>query len=56
VEQTASAKLGIRLLVGPVAAVFVVAGVVVLSFYPITRKYYDTVILPKAAQWDRKKS
>ena len=37
VEQTASAKLGIRLLVGPVAAVFVVAGVVVLYFYPITQ-------------------
>jgi GPH family glycoside/pentoside/hexuronide:cation symporter len=55
VEQTAQGKLGIRLLVGPVAAIFVVAGVVVLSFYPITRKYYDTVILPKVAEWDKNK-
>ncbi len=49
VAQTDSAKLGIRLLVGPVAVVFFIAGVVVLSFYPITRKYYQTVILPKVA-------
>ena len=55
VPQTEHAKLGIQLLVGPVAAVFFIAGVVVLSFYPITRKYYDTVIMPKVAEWDRKK-
>jgi GPH family glycoside/pentoside/hexuronide:cation symporter len=53
--QSASSVLGIRLLVGPIAAVFFVAGVVVLSFYPITRKYYDTEIMPRVAQWDRKK-
>jgi GPH family glycoside/pentoside/hexuronide:cation symporter len=55
VAQSASSILGIRLLVGPIAAVFFVAGVVVLSFYPITRKYYDTEIMPKVAAWDRKK-
>jgi GPH family glycoside/pentoside/hexuronide:cation symporter len=55
VPQTEHAKLGIQLLVGPVAAVFFIAGVVVLSFYPITRKYYDTVIMPKVAAWDKKK-
>jgi hypothetical protein len=33
-----------------------VAGVVVLSFYPITKKYYETVIMPKAAAWNRKKT
>jgi len=54
--QTETAKLGIQLLVGPVAAVFYVAGVVVLSFYPITKKYYETVIMPKAAAWNRKKT
>jgi GPH family glycoside/pentoside/hexuronide:cation symporter len=54
-SQTGHAKFGIQLLVGPVAAVFFIAGIVVLSFYPITRKYYDTVIMPKAAQWDKKK-
>ena len=50
VTQTALSKLGIRLLVGPLAAVFVVAGVVVLSFYPITRKFYEERILPKVAE------
>jgi GPH family glycoside/pentoside/hexuronide:cation symporter len=55
VPQTEHAKLGIQLLVGPVAAVFFIAGVVVLSFYPITRKYYDTVIMPKVMEWDKKK-
>jgi GPH family glycoside/pentoside/hexuronide:cation symporter len=53
--QTASSQLGIRLLVGPLAAIFFIGGVVVLSFYPITRKYYDTVIMPKVAEWDKKK-
>ena len=52
VAQDALSKLGIRLLVGPIAAVFVVIGVVVLSFYPITRKYYDERILPKVAKRD----
>jgi len=55
VPQTEPAKLGIQLLVGPIAAVFFIAGVIVLSFYPITRKYYETVVMPKARQWDRKK-
>jgi GPH family glycoside/pentoside/hexuronide:cation symporter len=53
VEQTPLAKLGIRLLLGPIAAVFVVVGVVLVSFYPITRKYYDERILPKLAERDR---
>ena len=52
VAQGAISKLGIRLLVGPIAAVFVVIGIVVLSFYPITRKYYDERILPKVRERD----
>jgi glycoside/pentoside/hexuronide:cation symporter, GPH family len=52
VDQTALAKLGIRLLVGPIAAFFVVVGVVILSFYPITRSYYQEKILPRVAQRD----
>jgi glycoside/pentoside/hexuronide:cation symporter, GPH family len=55
VQQTERAKFGIQLLVGPIAAVFFIAGVVVLCFYPITRKYYQTVILPKVGQWESKK-
>jgi Na+/melibiose symporter-like transporter len=47
VEQAPLAQLGIRLLVGPFAAIFVVVGVAVLSFYPISRKYYEERILPK---------
>ncbi len=51
--QTDFSKLGIRLLVGPAAAVFFIVGIVILSFYPISRKYYETVIMPKVAERDR---
>ena len=54
VAQNAASKLGIRLLVGPIAAAFVVIGIVVLSFYPITRKYYDEKIMPKVREQDAK--
>jgi GPH family glycoside/pentoside/hexuronide:cation symporter len=54
VAQDAASKLGIRLLVGPIAAVFVVIGIVVLSFYPITRKYYEEKIMPKVREQDAK--
>jgi GPH family glycoside/pentoside/hexuronide:cation symporter len=50
--QADLSRLGIRLLVGPIAAFFVVVGIVVLSFYPITRKYYDEKILPKVQARD----
>jgi len=52
VAQDAASKVGIRLLVGPIAAAFVVIGIVVLSFYPITRKYYDERIMPKVRKRD----
>jgi glycoside/pentoside/hexuronide:cation symporter, GPH family len=52
VTQTPLAKLGIRVLLGPIAALFVVAGIVVLSFYPITRKYYEERIMPQIAARD----
>jgi GPH family glycoside/pentoside/hexuronide:cation symporter len=52
VAQEALSQLGIRLLVGPIAALFVAIGIVVLSFYPITRKYYDERILPKVRERD----
>jgi Na+/melibiose symporter-like transporter len=52
VAQSPSSKLGIRLLVGPIAALFVVLGIVALSFYPITQKYYDERILPKVRERD----
>jgi GPH family glycoside/pentoside/hexuronide:cation symporter len=52
-DQTASAKLGIRLLVGPISAVFVVAGVAIFLFYPISRKYYQERILPKVIARDK---
>lgn len=53
VAQSPLAKMGIRLLLGPIAAVFVVIGVLLVSFYPITRKYYDEHILPKVTERDR---
>lgn len=56
VPQTETSKLGIQLLVGPVAAIFFIAGIVVLSFYPITRKYYETQIMPRVAEREKKKT
>jgi GPH family glycoside/pentoside/hexuronide:cation symporter len=56
VDQTETSKLGIQLLVGPIGALFLVAGIVVLSFYPISRTFYDTVITPKVEEWNRKKN
>ncbi len=55
VDQTETSKLGIQLLVGPIGALFFIAGVVVLSFYPISRSYYDTMIMPRVEEWNRKK-
>lgn len=42
--QTAEAVLGIRLLCGIVPMVFIVIGIVILFRYPITRKYYDSML------------
>ncbi len=36
-------RLGIRLLVGPIPVLFFLAGIVVLSFYPVTAAYYREV-------------
>jgi GPH family glycoside/pentoside/hexuronide:cation symporter len=44
VEQTATARLGIRVLLGPVTAAIFVAAVVVLSFYPLNEKRYNEVL------------
>jgi GPH family glycoside/pentoside/hexuronide:cation symporter len=52
--QTDLSKLGLRLMMGPIPTFFFVAGMVILSFYPITRTYYDTVIKPKVAARKRK--
>jgi len=54
VPQDGLGRLGIRLLVGPIAAAFVIIGIVVLAFYPISRKYYDEVIMPKVREQDAK--
>lgn len=44
VEQTSLARLGIRLLCGPIPAFFFVAGVIVLAFYPIDREFYQRIL------------
>lgn len=44
VPQTALALAGIRLLCGPIPIVFFLAGVVVLSFYPITPESYCAIV------------
>lgn len=43
IEQSESALLGIRLIAGPVPALFFIAGVIVLHFYPITNEYYRKI-------------
>ncbi len=43
VAQSGLSLLGIRLLCGPIPALFFVLGIVVLSFYPINRAYYDRI-------------
>ncbi|MFP4113511.1 MAG: MFS transporter [Spirochaetota bacterium] len=42
--QPQSAILGIRILTGPIPAFFFIAGIIVLSFYPITREVYDQIM------------
>jgi GPH family glycoside/pentoside/hexuronide:cation symporter len=42
--QTDLALLGIRLLSGPIPVIFFIAGVVVLSHYPITREKYEEIL------------
>ncbi len=42
--QSAFTKLGIKLLCGPVPALFFITGVVILSFYPINRQYYTELL------------
>ncbi len=44
VVQSALSKLGIKLLCGPIPAAFFIAGVIVLSFYPINRAFYDRIL------------
>ncbi|MCB1325600.1 MAG: MFS transporter [Spirochaetales bacterium] len=43
VEQSESALLGIRLLVGPFTAMFFVAANVILAFYPIDKQAYEEI-------------
>jgi GPH family glycoside/pentoside/hexuronide:cation symporter len=42
--QTEAANFAIRVLCGPVPMLFFAAGIAVLSFYPVTREYYEKVL------------
>jgi glycoside/pentoside/hexuronide:cation symporter, GPH family len=44
VVQSDLSLLGIRLLCGPIPIIFFIIGVVVLSFYPITREKYEEIL------------
>jgi len=44
VAQSDLSLLGIRLLCGPIPVVFFIAGVIILSFYPITREKYEEIL------------
>ena len=43
-SQIPSAQFGIRLLLGPIAAIFFILSVLVLYFYPITEKRYSEIL------------
>jgi len=43
-EQLSQAKTGIRLLVGPLPVIIIVAGIFVMSRYPITSSKYDKIL------------
>ncbi|MCF7913539.1 MAG: MFS transporter [Spirochaetaceae bacterium] len=51
--QSETAMLGIRLLTGPIPAAFFIAGVIVLSFFPITNKKYQE-IMKRVEQMEKK--
>ncbi|MFO7729919.1 MAG: MFS transporter [Spirochaetia bacterium] len=51
--QSETAMLGIRLLTGPIPAAFFIAGVIILSFFPITNKKYQE-IMKRVEQMERK--
>jgi glycoside/pentoside/hexuronide:cation symporter, GPH family len=44
IPQTELSLLGIRLLCGPVPILFFISGVIILSFYPITREKYEEIL------------
>ncbi len=52
--QSASSKLGIRLLLGPIPAVVFLLGILVLYFYPLTEEKYNEV-LAKIKEMDASK-
>ncbi len=45
VDQTQESLLGIRLLVGPIPTFLIVIAIVAMSFYPITRKKYEEILV-----------
>jgi GPH family glycoside/pentoside/hexuronide:cation symporter len=48
--QSASSILGIRLLIGILPAIIILAGNIVLAFYPLTRQRYEEILANLAAK------
>jgi len=44
VNQTDTSLFGIRLLMGPIPAFFLIMGGIIVLFYPITKKEYEKLI------------
>lgn len=44
IEKTVKVKSGITLLIGVIPAIFFIAGIIILFFYPINKKFYDQII------------
>ena len=42
--QTETVRLSIRLLIGPIPAVFFLAGILSMSCYPITRERHEEIL------------
>ena len=43
-DQTGSALLAIRLVIGPIPAVIFLAGIVLVQNYPLDEKTYDAIL------------
>ena len=51
--QAETAQLGIRLLMGPISALFYITGAIIVLFYPIDKKKYEEILL-KVKEMDAK--
>ncbi len=52
VELEPITRIGIRILCGPIPALFYISGIIILAFYPLTRDYYDKMMASRKIPGD----